>query len=270
MRPDRASRQGLPWVKGGWKGTRGVLGSAFARRPAVRSRMAQLNPCETKREKSRHGPRLGFARCRWRRRRDSNPRDSSPSTPLAGERLRPLGHVSAHGSTGAVNVRQARIPVDPVRTWQGFRIEARAWRRDHFRSPREERSGRPLLLDPLRAHQSRSGRSRAPRVRISGPSAQLADSHACSAGTAAQSSGSLAWNGPRAPGNWIRLAAQAISQDVPVAGIESGARWGHPNSALTGHSRVDQKGSSLSSTTFSQVRLLPISEAPDGAAATHA
>ena len=33
--------------------------------------------------------------CRWRRRRDSNPRDSFPSTPLAGERLRPLGHVSA-------------------------------------------------------------------------------------------------------------------------------------------------------------------------------
>jgi hypothetical protein len=31
----------------------------------------------------------------WRRRRDSNPRDSFPPTPLAGERLRPLGHVSA-------------------------------------------------------------------------------------------------------------------------------------------------------------------------------
>ena len=34
----------------------------------------------------------------WRRRRDSNPRTSHPVTPLAGERLRPLGHVSAGGS----------------------------------------------------------------------------------------------------------------------------------------------------------------------------
>ena len=31
---------------------------------------------------------------KWRRRWDSNPRDGCPSTPLAGERLRPLGHVS--------------------------------------------------------------------------------------------------------------------------------------------------------------------------------
>lgn len=31
----------------------------------------------------------------WRRRRDSNPRNGLPFTPLAGERLRPLGHVSA-------------------------------------------------------------------------------------------------------------------------------------------------------------------------------
>ena len=30
----------------------------------------------------------------WRRRRDSNPRDGFPPTPLAGERLRPLGHIS--------------------------------------------------------------------------------------------------------------------------------------------------------------------------------
>ena len=35
---------------------------------------------------------------KWRRRRDSNPRTSHPVTPLAGERLRPLGHVSAGGS----------------------------------------------------------------------------------------------------------------------------------------------------------------------------
>jgi hypothetical protein len=30
----------------------------------------------------------------WQRRRDSNPRDPHGPTPLAGERLRPLGHVS--------------------------------------------------------------------------------------------------------------------------------------------------------------------------------
>ena len=35
----------------------------------------------------------------WRRRRDSNPRDDSSPTPLAGERLRPLGHVSVDAYT---------------------------------------------------------------------------------------------------------------------------------------------------------------------------
>ena len=35
----------------------------------------------------------------WRRRRDSNPRDGFPPTPLAGERLRPLGHVSEVASS---------------------------------------------------------------------------------------------------------------------------------------------------------------------------
>ena len=30
----------------------------------------------------------------WRRERDSNPRWSFPHTPLAGERLQPLGHLS--------------------------------------------------------------------------------------------------------------------------------------------------------------------------------
>gem|GEM_PF-3822834 len=36
---------------------------------------------------------------RWRRRRDSNPRYRFRYTPLAGERLRPLGHLSARGFT---------------------------------------------------------------------------------------------------------------------------------------------------------------------------
>ena len=36
----------------------------------------------------------GQLKVQWRRRRDSNPRDGFPPTPLAGERLRPLGHIS--------------------------------------------------------------------------------------------------------------------------------------------------------------------------------
>lgn len=36
-----------------------------------------------------------IAKGNWRRRRDSNPRYRSRYTPLAGERLRPLGHLSA-------------------------------------------------------------------------------------------------------------------------------------------------------------------------------
>ncbi len=53
-------------------------------------------------EPLKHLNHLGFFRVlakmgKWRRRRDSNPRDGFPPTPLAGERLRPLGHVSAEG-----------------------------------------------------------------------------------------------------------------------------------------------------------------------------
>lgn len=44
---------------------------------------------------------------KWRRRWDSNPRDGFPPTPLAGERLRPLGHVSADPYICA-SVRDAR------------------------------------------------------------------------------------------------------------------------------------------------------------------
>ena len=36
---------------------------------------------------------------KWRRRRDSNPRGGFPPAPLAGVCLRPLGHVSAAGSS---------------------------------------------------------------------------------------------------------------------------------------------------------------------------
>ena len=44
----------------------------------------------------------------WRRRRDSNPRDGFPPTPLAGERLRPLGHVSADGCSRRFGPSQGR------------------------------------------------------------------------------------------------------------------------------------------------------------------
>ena len=36
-----------------------------------------------------------YYKAKWRRGRDSNPRDSYPPTPLAGARLQPLGHLSA-------------------------------------------------------------------------------------------------------------------------------------------------------------------------------
>jgi hypothetical protein len=62
-------------------------------------------------------PRKKSARCRalagkksrerenWRRRRDSNPRYRFRYTPLAGERLRPLGHLSARGFTMRQSLR---------------------------------------------------------------------------------------------------------------------------------------------------------------------
>ena len=43
-------------------------------------------------------PVTEIVRIWWRRRRDSNPRDDSSPTPLAGERLRPLGHISVNVS----------------------------------------------------------------------------------------------------------------------------------------------------------------------------
>ena len=43
----------------------------------------------------------------WQRRWDSNPRDPSGPTPLAGERLRPLGHVSVDPFSGELDRGQA-------------------------------------------------------------------------------------------------------------------------------------------------------------------
>ena len=51
----------------------------------------------------------------WQRRRDSNPRDPHGPTPLAGERLRPLGHVStepfSNEFTGGQEAKGAKMNV---------------------------------------------------------------------------------------------------------------------------------------------------------------
>jgi hypothetical protein len=43
---------------------------------------------------ARYSIQLSYGRVDWRRERDSNPRWDFSHTPLAGERLRPLGHLS--------------------------------------------------------------------------------------------------------------------------------------------------------------------------------
>ena len=93
-------------MKGGWKETRGVQRPISAETSVSESRMVLLNPFETKRKKAPKGPHLGFAMCKWRIDRDSNPRDGSPPTHFPGVRLRPLGHRSVGGclagSSGAL------------------------------------------------------------------------------------------------------------------------------------------------------------------------
>ncbi len=46
---------------------------------------------------ARYSIQLSYGRVFWRRERDSNPRWDFSHTPLAGERLRPLGHLSVDG-----------------------------------------------------------------------------------------------------------------------------------------------------------------------------
>ena len=58
------------------------------------------NPRKQRKNPASAGSGEHFREGKWRRRWDSNPRDPFGSTPLAGERLRPLGHVSADPSTG--------------------------------------------------------------------------------------------------------------------------------------------------------------------------
>ena len=54
-------------------------------------------------------PVTEIVRIWWRRRRDSNPRDDSSPTPLAGERLRPLGHISENVSKRLIYCWQEQI-----------------------------------------------------------------------------------------------------------------------------------------------------------------
>ena len=53
------------------------------------------NPRKQRENPAAAGSGERFHKGKWRRRRDSNPRDGSPSAPLAGVCLRPLGHISA-------------------------------------------------------------------------------------------------------------------------------------------------------------------------------
>ncbi|KTD63922.1 hypothetical protein Lspi_1441 [Legionella spiritensis] len=52
---------------------------------------------------ARYSIQLSYGRVYWRRERDSNPRWDFSHTPLAGERLRPLGHLSSQWS-GSISV----------------------------------------------------------------------------------------------------------------------------------------------------------------------
>ncbi len=64
------------------------------------------NPRKQRKNPATAGSGERFRKGKWRRRRDSNPRDGFPSTPLAGERLRPLGHVSADRCNGRASGKQ--------------------------------------------------------------------------------------------------------------------------------------------------------------------
>ena len=73
-----------------------------ASRPACAGASAQPvthNPRKQRKNPAAAGSGERFREAKWRRRRDSNPRDGSPSAPLAGVCLRPLGHVSDCGSS---------------------------------------------------------------------------------------------------------------------------------------------------------------------------
>src|SRR5690606_4613692 len=67
------------------------------------------NPRKQRKNPAAAGSGDSFREGKWRRGRDSNPRDGSPPTPLAGARLRPLGHLSADALSGNSAASQAPI-----------------------------------------------------------------------------------------------------------------------------------------------------------------
>ena len=86
--------------------------------------------------------------CEWRRGRDSNPRDGfKPPTPLAGERLRPLGHLSKNGPSrnGAVRSRGACDAATPLSAGRGMAAADRGAQRDASRPRRWSRFGHAMF-----------------------------------------------------------------------------------------------------------------------------
>lgn len=80
-----------------------VLGVQSGAEPELSARHARhralLAACDDPASPPVSTSRRCHGKGRWRRRRDSNPRDGFPPAPLAGVCLRPLGHVSAAGSS---------------------------------------------------------------------------------------------------------------------------------------------------------------------------
>ena len=86
---------------------------------------------------------------KWRRGRDSNPRDGFPSTPLAGERLRPLGHLST-------------APVDkekPPENQQGIAPARHFLATPRARVPCSRAAGPPRRLKPPASGTRRTRRN---------------------------------------------------------------------------------------------------------------
>ena len=71
------------------------------------------NPRKQRENPAAAGSGERFHKGKWRRRRDSNPRDGSPSAPLAGVCLRPLGHISAAPYMGQIARKQGAFGMYP-------------------------------------------------------------------------------------------------------------------------------------------------------------
>src|SRR5690606_1044914 len=72
------------------------------------AKLTAHNPRKQRENPATAGSGERFRGGKWRRGRDSNPRDSCPSAPLAGVCLRPLGHLSGvAGSSGSIGGWQA-------------------------------------------------------------------------------------------------------------------------------------------------------------------